>query len=208
MSNKVLFSSKCWGGDWHKFLSGAFERKWKAIGHDFDDKWLLVNNSVPDNVRFEAKTINVAKQSKEALKYFKFPNANIYSVAELTALYLAKDFDYLCWVQGDCLTEGGDWVTPAIKILKENQDISVVSPLSQVNTWHDDNGLDQMFSDQGFVVRVKEFRKPIFNYLRPILNEFPKHGGESFERRSARYLHNNNKYRKVLNEFYLHHEAY
>lgn len=205
---KVLFCSKTYFGDYHKFLSGAFDRK--VPPYPFDDKILMLNNGVPEGVKFPCKTLDVIPLIDQVLDFYNLKHADIakgfwYSIAELTAIYYAKNYDYLCWVQGDCLTEG-DWITPGIKILEEYKTISCVSPYSDVNTW-DKGNLDQFFSDQSFLVRVKEFRKPIYNYKGRI-KEFPSHGGNSFEHMVAKYLRANNKYRRILHEFYQLHEVY
>ena len=205
----ITFATKCWGGDYEKFLSGAFDRK--VIG-EFTDKYLIINNKVPDNVKFPMKTYKVSELSTEALKYFDLDEGSFtedghngykYSIAELVAIYKCKT-KYLCWVQGDSVTEG-NWVLPAIDILEKEKQISVVSPYSEVNTYGE---LDMMFSDQAFVIRADEFKKPIYNFTSPDLDNYPKYGGNSFEKMVGRYLHNSGQRRLVLYEFYTHHEAY
>jgi hypothetical protein len=212
---KVLFATKCWGGDYTKFLSGTFKRK--IPRYPFTECWLFLNNAVPSKAfrGFSAdKIIEVDDYAERTLNFFKldkkdFNGGYVYSIAELVCLYLAKSFDYLCWIQGDCLMEDSvGFVGKSIKVLEKKPHISIVSPRSEVNTWHNDLGLDQFCSDQGFVVRIKEFRQPIYNYKMPTLNQYPSHGGNSFERLVGRYLRNNNKFRRILNEYYLFHPAY
>lgn len=207
MEPRILFATKCWGADWDKFLAGALERKTDAIGYPFTERWLLVNNGVPEADFKADRVIRVDQHDEETLEHFNlkygdFDGGYNYSIAELVCLYLADGFDYLCWVQGDCLPERGDWVTKGIEILENDYNISVISPGSEVNTWGE---IDQFFSDQSFLVRVKEFRKQIYNYDEPELPQYPPHGGQSFERRAARYLRNNGKGRRVLYDFtYIH----
>ena len=212
---RTIFATKTWKGDYTKFLSGAFKRKVPKYG--FVQKWLFLNNEVPKNSfnNFkEGKVFEVSKYAQKALEFFNLKKKDFrggykYSIAELVCLYLAKGFDYLVWVQGDCLIEETrGFVEKAIRILQDKEYVSAVSPNSEVNTWHKETGLDQFFSDQCFVVRIKEFRGQIYNYKQPKLNEFPKHGGDSFERLVARYFRNNNKFRRILNEYYLYHKAY
>jgi len=215
----IVFSSKCWQGDYHHFLSGAFERKYKGCQYPFNEKWLMVNN-ITDDVKVEDlehladRVVDVGGFSEEVLKFFNlkkedFKGGYYYSIAELTAIYLAKDFDYLCWIQGDCtINPPGDWITEGIEVLEKNKDISVVSPFSENNTWHDENYLDHFFSDQGYLIRVNEFRKRIYNYQKPFLEQYPDHGGISFERMCGRYLFNTGKFRRILIDFNLNHPTY
>jgi len=213
----VLFATKTWEGDYNQFLKNAFKNKWKPFGYQFDAKWLLVNNGVPKETYYYLKAdqkVDVSEYEDIVLKHFKlkkrdFEGGYVYSIGELTAIFLASRFDYLCWVQGDCLLKDAKgFVEKAIAILENNPHILVVSPLSEVNTWHNDKGLDHFFSDQCFFIKVSEFNKPIYHYKKPELTEYPTHGGNSFERMVGRYLHKTKKFRKILTDYYLIHEAY
>lgn len=201
---KVLFCSKTYFGDYHKFLSGAFDRK--VPPYPFDDKILMLNNGVPEGVKFPCKTLDVIPLIDQVLDFYNLKHADIakgfwYSIAELTAIYYAKDYDYLCWVQGDSLTEG-DWITPGIKILEEDKTVSAISPYSECNTWGD----DWHFSDQSFLIRVKEFRNPIYEVSD--VPDYPEYAGETFEKMCGNYLKKNHLTRKILHDFYQHHPAY
>jgi len=201
----VTFCTKTYFGDYHKFLSGAFERKLNACNYRFDDEVLYINNGVLEDVKFNCKTSDVISKMDEVLEFFKLKNHDFkgglwYSIAELTAIYECKT-EYLCWVEGDCLTEG-DWVREGIKILEENPDVSVVSPYSECNTWGD----DWHFSDQAFLIRTKEFRKPIYEECD--LPDYPSYAGNSFEKMCGNYLKKNNKIRKIIYESFCHHEVY
>jgi hypothetical protein len=209
MNSPLTYATKCWGGDYEKFLSGAFDRK--ALG-EFYDKYLIINNGVPDNVKFPMKTYKVSESATEVLNHFDLDEGSFtenghngynYSIAELTAIYKCNT-KYLCWVQGDCVTEG-DWVKRATDILEKEKQISVVSPYSEVNTYGE---LDMMFSDQAFVIRADEFNKKIYNFTTPELDNYPDYGGNSFEKMVGRYLHNTGQRRLILYENYTHHEAY
>ncbi len=204
--NTVCFASKCWSGDWTKLVFGGFEAKAKSADYPFDRKIFLLNNGVPENIAFGTR---VDATKRRVLEYFNlteesFKGGYKYSIAELTAIYLANDFDYLCYVQGDCVCSTGDWVTEGVAILEKNPEIAVVSPRSEVNTWHGADGLDQFFSDQCFLVRVKEFSGQIYGGGEEI-PEYPHHGGDSFEKKAAQYLRRTGKYRKILtNHWYDH----
>jgi len=213
----VLFTSKTWGGDFYKFLQGAFDKKWLSCDYPFSAKWLLLNNKIPklayDEFRVE-QIIDVEKYTDIVLKFFKlkkedFKGGYYYSICELTEIYLADRFDYLVHFASDVtMSKDGNWVEKGIKILKENPHISVVSPASTENTYHDENGLDQMFSDHCYLIKVSEFRKPIYLDKEPVLDNYPKYAGNTFEKMVGRYLHNNKKYRRILDEFKTEHPSW
>lgn len=185
-SSKVLFATKCWSGDWAKMLAGGFDDKWKTIGYPFDDKVLILNNGVPEGVEgFRAKQ-----------------TGNVYADGEKGAIEAAKGYDYLCFVQGDCITQGGDWVTTGIDYLEHWPSISVVSPRSEVNTWDDKKGLDRYMSDQAWLVRVSEFSNQDIYQYPGVDPDYPDYAPNSFEHQVGRYLKSTNRYRKILDGFW------
>ena len=208
----VTFASKCWKNDYIKLIYGGFKRKEEAIGYPFEKSIHIYNNGVPG---YLANGYHVADMDVKVLHSFGLKKKKllglgkgyIYAVGELSALYLC-DTEYLCYVQGDCITQGGDWVTPGIKILEEEPDTMVVSPLSEVNTWHDENGYDHYMSDQAWLVRVKDFKDPLVYSIRGIDDDYPEYGGDSFEHKVGKYLKWSGKKRKILEEFYTQHPGY
>lgn len=200
--SKVLFATKCWEKDWQKMLAGGFDRKVESCQYPFDASLLIINNGI-SNEGIDALQEAFFFTSK--VKNFSNP----YADAELLAVEKAIRYDYLCYVQGDCLiSPASDWVTPAIKTLEENPHISVVSPASDCNTWHDPKThLDQFFSDHAFLIRVSEFRKPIYD-TEGVIPEFPPHGGQSFEHMAAKYLRKAGKYRYIMEDVWVNHPAY
>lgn len=211
--DRVVFATKTCFQDYHYFLSGAFERKWKACEYPFDKKILFINNGVPD-IEFPCKTIKVEPLIDETLDFFglnrdsfKTDNGNgfWYSIEELVELYYLKDFDYLVHFSSDALMyPSGDWITPGLEILKNEPDVSIVSPLSEVNTWGD---YDQFCSDQAYLIKISEFRNKIFD-IPGVIKDYPDYGGDSFEHKIGKYLRTYNKKRRILNGFYYHHPQY
>ena len=215
---KILFSTKTWEGDWKKILSGGFERKLEACDFAFNETLLVVNNTkqprdlfddVADNVLF------VEDEAKKTLDFFglqeaSFKGGYVYSIAELAELRYAhaEGFDYLVHYSSDALSVKGDWISEGIKILEEQRDVWVVSPYSDVNEWHDETNRDQMFSDQCYLVRPKDFILEDYTLTDPELPEYPAHGGDSFERKMARILHKNKKYRYILTDYRYEHPAF
>jgi hypothetical protein len=202
---RTLFTTKCWQKDYLKYLKGEFDRKTPSF--PFDEKILFLNNGVP-SLPFPCKTVDVIPLIDEVLEFFDLKDSDFqggfwYSIEELTELYVAKDFDYICHYASDC-SGGGQWVHDALTVLELEKDVSVVSPRSEVNTWHDRAGYDQFFSDQCYLIRVNEFRQRIYDYPGTI-PDYPEHGGNSFEHRVAKYLRANNKYRKILDAYWYDH---
>lgn len=215
---KVLFATKCYGKDYLPFLSSAFTHKYKSIGYPFDGTVLMLNNGIPEDMKWALTgangfTLDVEPALPIVYEHFgltdeSFEGGKWYSVAELTALFYAQEegYDYLCWVQGDCLAQD-DWVEEGIEILESNPDIAVVSPWSDVNTWHDNDGLDHYMSDQAFLVRVKEFaQKDVYHYPGTD-SDYPSYGGNSFEHMVGKYLKATKRFRKILINYWCTHET-
>jgi hypothetical protein len=213
----VAFATKCWDLDWLRHFSGGFERKWKAVRYPFDRKIMIVNNvGHPDEIK------GLFEEITEGDAYYAYDLAwtlpardykSEYALGELAACYVSgadpdTAVDYLCYVQGDVLTQGGDWVTPSIKILEAEPNVMVVSPASDVNTWHDRDGYDHYMSDQAWLVRVKDFMNPEVYQVPGTDPDYPDYGGNSFEHMVGKYLKKTGRTRKILTDFYAVHPAY
>lgn len=196
----VTFATKCWEKDWKQMLAGGFDRKVATIGYKFTDKFVVINNGVPEGIKFTPFAA-VDVNDDELKEIFGLTEINHYASGELTAIDEAVT-EYLCYVQGDCLTEGGDWVTPGVKVLESEPNVMVVSPGSEVNTWHDKDGYDHYMSDQAWLVRVKDFRTPDVYQVEGVDPDYPSYGGNSFEHMVGKYLKQSGRTRKILPEFW------
>lgn len=201
-------------------LSGAYQRKMEACDYPFDETILVINNGVPEIAtgalcRLSDFTVTADTLKETFTRQIGF-EPNMYALGELSAIWvLPKQIQYLCYVQGDCITEGGDWITPGIKILESEPDVMVVSPASEVNTWHDASGYDNYMSDQAFLIRLNDFCDKSFPRLREEVftvegtdHNYPDYGGNSFEAMVGKYLKKTGKKRKILTEFWTLHPAY
>lgn len=202
---KTVFATKYWREDWEKIEFGGLTRKMQAIGYPFDNSLVVGNNGSPKTIRLQNHIDTIREEVQE---FFNLKDMNNYASGELASIYLAKEYDYLCYVQGDCITTGGDFVTPAIKILESEPNVFVVSPSSDVNTWHNEDGYDHYMSDQAFVIRVKDFLNPKVYAVSGLNPDYPDYGGNSFEAMVGKYLVSSKKTRKILNDFYVVHPAY
>ncbi len=219
MSSKVVFATKTWERDYLKMAQGEFLRKENSCKYPFDDSFLVVNNTdnpahVKELLSETGRMVFVEDHLKEVLAVFNLnkssfiepytsQNGYVYAVGELTAIWAARNADYLCYIQGDCITyPASDWVTEAIEILENTPEISVVSPYSEVNTWGD---TDQYMSDQAWVVRVPEFMGDIYNHSPEYSHDYPSYGGRSFEYIVGQYLIHSGQKRKILKKHYVVH---
>jgi hypothetical protein len=215
---KVLFATKCYLGDYFKVLA-RFNEKKESCSYPFDSTLLVLNNgmeNVPRNLFEGISPIIDAKENEEAiLGYFGLNRSDfiyqgndgyVYAIGELAALFTAimEGYDYLCYVQGDAMLEpASDWVTPAIDKLTSYPDILVVSPSSEVNTWHNNQNVDHYFSDWVFLVKPADFTssevfKAVKQAPREYLADYPVYGGNSFEKLMGSYLKVSGKYRYIL----------
>lgn len=199
----VAFVTKCWDKDWQRIISGGMTKKVSAIGYPFDDRILVFNNGVPEEVWRAYRGSYIT--SGMYPEYFGVDSPNPYAIGELAAIYIASRYDYICYVQGDCITTGGDWVTPGIAILESEPDVLLVSPLSEVNTRGE---YDQYCSDQAFLCRASDLAKPEVYSYRTIDPDYPDYGGLSFEHLVGNYMKATGKQRKILSEFWTHHPQY
>lgn len=215
----VCFATKCYEKDWRK-MTYDFKNKMKSCHYPFDSSLLVINNVRDEDVVKNALSgvsehlISVKSVLNDVLSSFNLEMSDfiepttgqdgfLYAIGELCAVYCTSKYDYLCFVQGDCIIyPASDWVTEAVEILENNPNISVVSPYSEVNTWGD---LDQYMSDQAFVVRVSEFNQPIYNFKEVSNPDYPDYGGRSFEYMVGQYLVEAKKWRRILKTSYVIH---
>lgn len=210
---RVLFATKCWKGDYDKFMSNCLRDKVEATKYPFDEQLLVMNNGLTEDMKTELNhrynVLDAEDMTPMVYDWFNinddhFDGGKNYAIAELVAMYYAHkaNFDYVCWVQGDCITQNGDWVTSAIEILENEPDCLLVSPASEVNTWHGSDNKDKYCSDQAFVARCKDMINPQIYSIAGYDPDYPFYGKNSFEAMIGKYLKAGSKYRKILDEYW------
>ncbi|MHC0038676.1 hypothetical protein [Pseudoneobacillus sp. C159] len=188
--------------------------------YSFSNKVLFINN-VQDKelVSYHAEIlvkegiltsfVIVDDYAEEALDFFGltkdcFGAGYYYSISELVSIYLCKT-EYLLHFSSDSILEKPiDWIKNAIKKMEGNMKIKVANP-----TW---NGQYQEalaesieeddyfytgfgFSDQCYLIRVKDFKQKIYMEKNSLSERYPVYGGELFEKRVDAWMRNNNYYR-------------
>jgi len=58
------------------------------------------------------------------------------------------------------------------------------------------------FTDQVYIIKVKEFKNRIYNYIHPDSSRYPMYGGQAFEKRVNSWMYNKDLYRIVHKKYY------
>jgi len=214
----VTFETKCWENDWEILLrTNRLRRMILRNKFNFEKRYLLINNVQDyDKVSYYAqKKVDeniitdfflVKDYEKEVLDYFNLTKDSlgigyVYSIAELTGIFLCHT-QFLLHFSSDAIMEkSSNWIDQALEEFSKNNHIKVANP-----TWdmkydearsesHDETKafyIGYGFSDQSYLVRVEDFRQPIYNELNSASERYPKYGGELFEKRVDSWMRNNN----------------
>lgn len=232
MKPKVCFETKCWEEDWEFILkTNRLKEMIDRNQFNFDKKILMINNVT--NSELVKSYAERAKKNKiidefylvknytdKVLDFFQIDQSFkkdkgfIYSIAELTAIYLA-DCDFLVHFSSDSILEKKyPWVDQALKIFQQTDNIVVANPCWN-RMYHEakEESLEEKpryykgfgFSDQCYMIRINEFKKPIYNEYNPESARYPKYASELFEKRVDAWMRNHKKYRATLkNITYIH----
>lgn len=150
---------------------------------------------------FEREVLDFFSLKKEDFKAKKgFQDEWVFynGICVLTAIYLSKS-DYFLYHTGDSfLQEPINWIPKAIDLMEKKKLYKVANL-----TWN--NNLLEVkresyktnsffyvskngFSDQQFLVKLKDFRSPIYNEIREDSHHFPR--GDVFEKRVFSFMKN------------------
>ncbi|MBB4035901.1 hypothetical protein GGR21_001796 [Dysgonomonas hofstadii] len=218
----ITFETKCWEKDWRYILCrGYLETMIENCSYKFDKKILYINN-VDDISKVEKiaqkkiekgiidRYIIVDEHAERALNFFNIDKNNFrggyyYSIAELVSIFLCET-DYLLHFSSDaCIVKDSyEWVKKTMSLMDEHKEYFVGNP-----TWGkdfegaktesfaetDENFIGFGFSDQCYLIRTEDFKKPIYNETNPVSERYPKYGGELFEKRVDAFMRNHNLHR-------------
>lgn len=132
---------------------------------------------------------------------------NPYFEPELEAVHQAET-KYILWYAGDVIPPDKSWLEAALPLLDQYPIVTCrgfgdnIDPMQQEHVKFTNFGwLTQHFSDQCYL-STAEFMRQIDYYTdHPIAKAYPKHGGNSFERRVAQYLANNDLWVACLKDY-------
>jgi hypothetical protein len=224
----VSFETKVWEKDYEIILkSGRIQNMIARCHYPFEQKKLFINN-VNDLAKVQRLADKLISKSvidqyvvvddfaKEALDFFELSKESLgrgyyYSIAELVSIYLCTT-KYLLHFSGDSIpmrNSNFQWLYILIKKLESNPKISVANLLwnqkiqeaIQESIEHDPQFcIGYGFSDQMYLIRTDEFRRPIFNEHNEKSNHYPSYGGELFEKRVHSYMLNHERLRATYLE--------
>ena len=223
ISMSITFETKVWEKDYQIILkSGRIQKMIDRCHYPFEQKKLFINNVI-DIVKVQKLADKLVSQSvidqyvvvddfaKEALDFFELSKESLgrgyyYSIAELVSIYLCNT-KYLLHFSGDSIpmrNSNYKWLHILIKKLESNPQIGVANLLwnqkeeeaIQESIEHDPQFcIGYGFSDQMYLIRTDEFRRPIFNEINEKSNHYPSYGGELFEKRVHSYMLNHERFR-------------
>ena len=215
MNYKIKIETKCWDGDWEILLkSNRIQKLVEYNCYNFSNVSLLINNVQDlDKVRSYAdklvanstitEYIIVEDFAKETLDFFNLSKASLgrgyyYSISELVGIYLSKE-DYILHFSSDSfLKEKINWIDSSIKELnKINKVVNFVwnnkfnEAKNEAFDSKNDHYYSYGFSDQMYLIKTEDFKKPIYNEKNIESERYPEYGGELFEKRVDSWLRNN-----------------
>ena len=230
----VTFATNCWEKDWDILLkTNLLRNKIIRNNYQFGEKLLIINNVRKQNAieDFAKKAVNqgtltnyyfVDDYIEDALNFFHLTKETLgrsyyYSNHVLVSIYLCKT-DYLLYNTSDTwLEKTTPWVDPAIVELEKNLSYKVANPVWNKrfieakkdaffeieNFW-----VGYGFSDQCFLIRTSDFKKPIYSETNPASARYPQYGGETFEKRVDSWMRNHKYLRLTYMHGYYRHQDF
>lgn len=205
----IALQTNCWHRDWRTALRGPrLTQLAERSTFPFTERTLLINalHRYDGALQLAGKAIEggrltqsiiVEQHADAALASFGLSRADLafsygYSIAELVGLHLTR-CDYVLYFMSDCLPETvSDWIPKALALMRAEPRIKVANLLWNGNAdeargeadWEtDDFFIGSGFSDQCYLVRVADFREPIYGLDHPASDRYPDYAPDGFERR-------------------------
>lgn len=214
MEKRVTFATACWERDWKHILLDPDYLEKKQIAyqsHEFSEKLLIINNVENLSEVKKAADRLVARGvitryvvAEDVLGFFGLKKGDFNewqywnALAPLNAIYYATG-DYLLYLTGDVyLKRPVKWIDAAVRWMEKDSNKKVANLVwnerldeAKKESWRQSwnfyvskNG----FSDQMFLVKRDDFRRPIYSEVRVDGAHFPR--GDVWEKRVFSYMKN------------------
>jgi hypothetical protein len=222
----------CYEGTQEKVLSKIFIHEvLNQNKYNFKNVFIVINN-VRDKRSIAKKAGKLKKEGvingyffvedyiDKVLKFVKIKKGDLepilhYSDWALVSIYISKSAYLLHWDPDVYLERSIDWVSPSLDKMMSKRSFMVASPLLKGSSGvmrHESYQEDENyfynddFSDQIFLVRKKDFLRPIYGHNHIYSLRFPlAHIGSVFEKRIDSYMKRQNKIRIIFKKVpYLH----
>jgi hypothetical protein len=161
--------------------------------------------------------------AESALKHFdldenSFNGGYNYSISELVGIYLCET-DFLLHFSSDSfmLNSDFDWISDSVNMLSLNEEYLVANPIwngkieevEAESFFESDNFFVSFgFSDQCYLIKVKQFKDKIYNQTNKDSERYPEYGGELFEKKVDSFMRNNNLFRIIPKDVSYYHINY
>ena len=220
----ICFQTSCYQKSYRHLLDGQLY-KYLALfpNTPFKEKQLIVNNLI-DSVDFSKvfKNFNVYYSDNNIDNILHNFGINLNSYTKDNLYYSIQHFvgifnttcDYIFHVSEDCNIDNLDdkFIEECIHVLDENSQYICASPnwidclnlggkqeaQKEINNFYVCKG----FTDQVYIIKAKEFKQKIYNFIHNDSNRYPDYGGQAFEKRINSWMQCCNLYRIVHNKYY------
>ncbi|WP_425060455.1 hypothetical protein [Sporomusa carbonis] len=216
MEYSVTFETKCYEKDWEILLkTSRLEHALQYNNYPFEERILYINNVIDlkEVCKYAERLVNqgiltsyivVEDHSKQALDFFnikkeEFRGGYYYSIQELVGIYLCKT-PYLLHFSSDSILEHPlNWIKPSLQMLENNPKIKVANPVwnglyneakNESFAENENFYIGYGFSDQCYLIAVKDFKAQIYNEYNEASQRYPQYGGELFEKRVDAWMRN------------------
>jgi hypothetical protein len=210
----VTFATSCWERDWRHILLKPTYLSLNQIAYNlypFQEKMLVINNVSDLSLVQEAAAEKIERGilskvviARDVLSFFGLKRSDFdewqyyNALAPLNAIYHCES-EYLLYLTGDVyLKSPVNWIKRALAYMEKDPSIAVANL-----TWNDNYKeakkesfrktwnfyvAERGFSDQMFLIRVKDFKAPIYGEIHPESHHYPR--GDVFEKRVFSFMLN------------------
>jgi hypothetical protein len=218
-NHAVTFETNVWEGDWAFVLNtGRLKKVIDSCRYPFAERILYINNvndrakvakaaekylknGILTSARF-VEDLEAEALKKAGLEKGSFKGGYYYFIQNLVGVYNCAT-DYLLHMTGDSIITGDEsWIDESITRMENDRSILVANPngdpedvMNNLVEEEPDFYRGFGFSDQCYLIRTGDFKKPVYTDTHPASERFPVYAADSFEKRLDSYMHNHSLYR-------------